>query len=288
MDKSLEIIQSRLDRQVAPGLSLSNCLPDGLVAVSILRDLRALLYPGYFGEAPHLMHLREALATQCEAGFSSPHERETRGQDIAGADAKVAAAAAANAFVLGLPEIKRLLSIDVAAAYARDPASRSVDEVILCYPGVLALTVHRLANLLWREGVPILPRMWNQWALRETGIDIHPGATIGEGFFVDHGTGVVIGETTLIGRNCTVYQGVTLGAARIEHDAHGKVIRGSKRHPTLEDSVTVYANATVLGGATVIGAGCIINGGLFVTESVPPGHIVRGPTPELILKSRSS
>jgi serine O-acetyltransferase len=190
-----------------------------------------------------------------------------------------------TAFLTALPALSGLVASDLEAACERDPAVRSPTEVALCYPGLLALSTHRLAHELFRLGVPLLPRMMSEGAHRVTGIDIHPGASIGPGFFIDHGTGVVIGETTVIGARCTLYQGVTLGALSFPRDAEGKLIRGTKRHPTLEDDVTVYAGATILGGDTVIGRGSIVAGGVFVTRSVPPDHVVQGPRVELRIRS---
>lgn len=173
-----------------------------------------------------------------------------------------------------IPAIRAALAADVEAAYRGDPAARSIAEVILCYPGITALTAHRFAHELWIREVPILPRMLAEIAHSATGIDIHPGAQIGRGVFIDHGTGVVIGETCTIGEGCRIYQGVTLGAKKFERDADGSLRKGTKRHPTLGARVTVYAGATILGGDTVIGDGSVVAGGVFVMQSVPPGHLV--------------
>jgi serine O-acetyltransferase len=200
-------------------------------------------------------------------------------------EARARAAMTVTAFLTALPALSGLVASDLEAACERDPAVRSPTEVALCYPGLLALSTHRLAHELFRLGVPLLPRMMSEAAHRATGIDIHPGASIGPGFFIDHGTGVVIGETTVIGARCTLYQGVTLGALSFPRDAEGKLIRGTKRHPTLEDDVIVYAGATILGGDTVIGRGSIVAGGVFVTRSVPPDHVVQGPRVELRIRS---
>ena len=184
------------------------------------------------------------------------------------------------------PSIAALIASDVQAAFDRDPAAHCPDEIPICYPGVRALVAHRIAHVLWQLGLPVIPRLMGEIAHTETGIDLHPGATIGEGFFIDHGTGVVIGETTVIGRQCTIYQGVTLGALRFPTDDAGRAVKGQRRHPTLEDGVTVYANATILGGATVIGAGSTIAGGVFVTESVPPGSVVHAAKLDVQVKQR--
>ncbi|KWE47609.1 serine acetyltransferase [Burkholderia ubonensis] len=180
------------------------------------------------------------------------------------------ASAAVQAFAARLPEIRRLLDSDVLAAFHGDPAAGSVDEVLLCYPGVLAMIHHRLAHELYRLGLPLLARIIAEQAHAETGIDIHPGARIGGGFFIDHGTGVVIGETAIIGERVRVYQAVTLGAKRFPRDAAGHLEKGLARHPIVEDDVVVYAGATILGRVT-IGRGAVIGGNVWLTQDVPPG-----------------
>ena len=177
--------------------------------------------------------------------------------------------------VLGnLPEVRRQLRTDLLAAYQGDPAAKSIDEVILCYPAFTAISTYRLAHVLYREGVPLLPRMMTEYAHRLTGIDIHPGATIGDSFFIDHGTGVVIGETTTIGTNVKLYQHVTLGAKSFEVGEGGTLVKGIKRHPDIGDRVVVYSGATILGGETQIGNDCIIGGSVWLTHSVPAGKMV--------------
>jgi len=180
------------------------------------------------------------------------------------------AQAAAQAFAGSLPEIRRLLDSDVLAAYQGDPAARSVDEVLLCYPGVLAMIHHRLAHRLYGLGLPLLARIVAELAHSQTGIDIHPGAQIGAGFFIDHGTGVVIGETAVIGERVRLYQAVTLGAKRFPTDAEGHLQKGLPRHPVLEDDVVIYAGATVLGRVT-LGRGAVIGGNVWLTHDVPAG-----------------
>ncbi|HVU01927.1 MAG TPA: serine O-acetyltransferase EpsC [Polyangiaceae bacterium] len=173
-----------------------------------------------------------------------------------------------------LPELRRTLNADVLAAYEGDPAANSIEEIVFSYPAVRAITAHRIAHVLYAEGVPMIPRIISEYAHSETGIDIHAGARIGESFFIDHGTGVVIGETTVIGRNVKLYQGVTLGAlsAPRSRESSGEF----QRHPTLEDDVVVYAGATILGGETVIGRGSVIGGNVWITKSVPPNSKVFG------------
>ncbi len=175
-----------------------------------------------------------------------------------------------QAFALALPQIRRLLDSDVLAAYRGAPAARSVDEVLLCYPGVLAMIHHRLAHCLYQLGLPLLARIVSELAHSQTGIDIHPGAQIDEGFFIDHGTGVVIGETAVIGKHVRVYQAVTLGAKRFPTDAHGVLQKGLPRHPVVEDDVVIYAGATILGRVT-LGKGAVIGGNVWLTHDVPAG-----------------
>ncbi len=193
-------------------------------------------------------------------------------------------------FAARLPEIKRLVDSDVLAAYEGDPAATSPMEVVMAYPGVYAVTIHRLAHELYRLKVPVIPRIMSEIAHSKTGIDIHPGATIGERFFIDHGTGVVIGETTVIGSNVKVYQGVTLGALSFDRDpVTGQLVKGVKRHPDVEDNVVIYAGATILGGATVIGHDSVIGGNVWLKDSVPPYTCVynRPPAPEIRQCSKS-
>jgi serine O-acetyltransferase len=187
-------------------------------------------------------------------------------------------------FLERLPELRKTLALDVQAAYDGDPACKSLDEVILCYPGLEAVTVYRLAHVLHELDVPLIPRMMTEWAHRRTGIDIHPGAKIGPYFFIDHGTGVVIGETTEIGQWVKLYQGVTLGALSFATDAEGNLVRGRKRHPTIEDRVVVYANATILGGQTVIGRGAVIGSNVWLTHSVAAATTVTMENPKLHLR----
>ncbi len=178
-----------------------------------------------------------------------------------------------SALAKELPKVRALLDTDVHAAFDGDPAARSIDEVLICYPGVTAVIHHRIAHILYRLGAPLIARMIAEIAHSITGIDIHPGAEIGERFFIDHGTGVVIGETTIIGRNVRLYQAVTLGAKRFETDEHGALIKGGARHPIVEDDVVIYAGATILGRIT-IGRGSSIGGNVWLTRSVPPGSSI--------------
>ncbi|CAM5223395.1 serine O-acetyltransferase OS=Ureibacillus acetophenoni OX=614649 GN=SAMN05877842_113109 PE=3 SV=1 [Ureibacillus acetophenoni] len=181
------------------------------------------------------------------------------------------------------PEIRRTIQTDIQAAYNGDPATTSTEEILFSYPSIIAITIHRIAHELYKSGVPIIPRIMSEYAHSQTGIDIHPGATIGDYFFIDHGTGVVIGETCTIGKNVKIYQGVTLGAKSFPLDEHGNPIKGIKRHPDIEDNVVIYAGATILGGDTKIGHDSVIGGNIWLTESVPPFSRVyqQQPTPKI-------
>ena len=183
-----------------------------------------------------------------------------------------------------LPEIRRQLDTDLVAAYQGDPAAKSQDEVILCYPAFIAISSYRLAHVLYLERVPLIPRVMTEYAHRLTGIDIHPGATIGDYFFIDHGTGVVIGETTTIGEHVKLYQHVTLGAKSFAVEEDGTLVKGIKRHPDIGDNVVIYSGATVLGGSTRIGSGCVIGGSVWLTHSVEPGKMVLARTADILLR----
>ena len=262
--------------------------------LEIVELLLQLLYPGYLGRqdltdenlAFHvgtlLSTLREKLQRQVETCLAFAAESRGDASRPCADDARRATAA----FLERLPAIREALILDVQAAYDGDPAAESLDEVILAYPGFLAITVHRIAHELHAMGVPLMPRIMSEWAHSRSGADIHPGARIGRSFFIDHSTGVVVGETTAIGEGVKLYQGVTLGALSIPKDERGRVIRDTKRHPTVEDGVTIYANATVLGGQTVVGTESIVGGSVFVTQSVPPSTRVALRPPEFTLRSK--
>jgi serine O-acetyltransferase len=184
---------------------------------------------------------------------------------------KKRAATITDRLLAALPDVRARLGKDVLAAFDSDPAASGIDEIVACYPGLYAIAIYRVANRLLSLGAQVVPRMLTEYAHSRTGIDIHPGATIGASFFIDHGTGIVIGETCRIGDRVRVYQGVTLGALSVRHRSRADKAAGNKRHPTIEDDVTIYANATILGGATIIGRGAVVGGNTFVTYSVPPG-----------------
>ncbi|MEI7893462.1 MAG: serine O-acetyltransferase [Myxococcales bacterium] len=264
--------------------------------IAIVHLILELLYPGYFGRqnltdenvgyhvGVLITSLREKLTQQIQLCLC--YRRECEGSaDVVPSACNDAAGELASAFLRKLPEVRRVLLADVQAAFDGDPAATNLDEIILAYPGLLAVTVYRIAHELQGFGVPLMPRIMTEWAHSQTGADIHPGAEIGHSFFLDHATGAVVGETTRIGSFVKLYQGVTLGALSHPRDPKGRVIRGTKRHPTVEDNVTVYANATVLGGSTVLGRGSIVGGSVFLTRSVPEESRVAFKPPELLVKN---
>jgi serine O-acetyltransferase len=257
-------------------------LPSRTAIVRVLDRLFAVLYPGFHG-VQHLTHENVeyhvgALLDDVAADLYEQVLLAFQLEEPAGAPDRERAArraeSAVERFLMRLPELRRLLVLDLEAAMEGDPAARSFAEIVFAYPGFEAITVQRLAHELWNLEVPLLPRIMTELAHSKTGIDIHPGATIGESLFIDHGTGVVIGETAVLGKNVKIYQGVTLGALSFPRDPSGRLLRGIKRHPTLEDDVVVYAGATILGGDTVIGKGAVIGGNTWVVEPVPPGEKV--------------
>jgi serine O-acetyltransferase len=230
----------------------------------------------------------EAYACADIAEFTSAVKADLE-REIRSLSPQSDAAGAAAAFVAAIPEVRRLVATDVEAAYEGDPAATSTTEVVLAYPGVYAVSVHRLPHVLYCLKVPILPRMMSEIAHSKTGIDIHPGASIGERFFIDHGTGVVVGETTVIGRNVKLYQGVTLGALSFDKDPEtGMLVKGVKRHPEVGDNVVIYANATILGGETKIGHDSEIGGSVWLISSVPPNSRVYNTPPPPTIRERKA
>jgi serine O-acetyltransferase len=292
----LEIV-GHLDRSPLPGIE---------AVAEIARKLKQLLFPGFHQRRT----LRQSEAIDYAAGrLASVHERlselvacslsyadeighlgmidDATAADIAPQEIPSRTEAIVHDFMLSLPRIRRLLALDVQAAYDGDPAAQNADEVVCCYPGLEAIVHYRLAHELHCLRVPLIPRIITEWAHSRTGIDIHPGARVGPGFFIDHGTGVVIGQTCEIADHVTLYQGVTLGALSFEQDAGGNLVRGTKRHPTIERKVVIYANATILGGHTVVGANSVIGAGVSVTRSVPPNTVVTIEKPSLRFREAS-
>ncbi len=269
-------------------------IPSRRAIINIIYKTFPVLYPGYFSNkrlddvnvnyylGEEITELFDVLTGQIAYAirhdcirFNQPCIRcEDRSQEIS------------LKFIEAIPDMQKALSKDVRAAYEGDPASRHFDEIIFCYPGLFAITVYRIAHFLYVHGVPLIPRIMTEYAHSRTGIDIHPGVEIGESFFIDHGTGVVIGETTTIGNRVRIYQGVTLGALSLGKE-ECDTLRKKKRHPAIEDDVIIYANATILGGHVVIGARSVIGGNVWLTESIPPDTEVFLKKPELVMKNKS-
>lgn len=260
-------------------------LPSRDIIIHLLKDIQRVIFPGYFGSenvisssseyfAGNLLteiykELRPQVQTALLYRSAQEDQAEQRAEEIC------------KTLISRIPEIRRLLLCDVEAGFNGDPAAKSKAEIIVSYPGLFAIFVYRIAHVLYLENVPLIPRIMTEYAHSKTGIDINAGAVIGEYFFIDHGTGVVIGETTVIGNNVKLYQGVTLGALSTRS---GQELAGVKRHPTIGDHVTIYANSTVLGGETVIGNGVIIGGSCFITKSVPDNTKVSMKNPEMLFK----
>jgi serine O-acetyltransferase len=271
-------------------------LPNRDAIVESIEKLRQCLFVGYFGtqgltseNLPYrigelINELKETLFEQVR--YCLRYGRQIPGIASEGADCEECdrqAAEIVSAFFQRLPAVREMLASDVQAAFDSDPAAQSTDETIFCYPGLFAIAVQRLAHEFYNLKVPLLPRIMTEHAHSQTGIDIHPGAQLGKSFFIDHGTGVVIGETTIIGDNVKLYQGVTLGALS---PAFGQMLRDQKRHPTIENDVTIYANSTILGGETVIGRNTTIGGNVFLTSSVPEYNVVSAEPPQLRYRQR--
>jgi serine O-acetyltransferase len=273
-------------------------LPSRDAIVRAIDLMRQMVYPGYFGQqgltnqnityrvGEMVVELTEVLYEQVRCCLR--YKRQIPGNNSDNEQCEQCdrdAAWIVSVFFQRLPAVRQMLAADVQAAFDGDPAAHSTDETIFCYPGLLAITVQRLAHEFYMLEVPLLPRIMTEHAHSLTGIDIHPGAKLGKSLFIDHGTGVVIGETTEIGDNVKIYQGVTLGALA---PAYGQMLRGRKRHPTIGDNVTIYSGATILGGETVIGEGCTINGNVFITASVPKFNQVSVDPPKLKYRERRS
>lgn len=286
-DDALQLLAA----DAAFGMSAGQPLPTIAAMVALAGDLRSLLFPHLWlsGQPvpPELaiqhVHRRSCRTLSREIRLALQHveSSEIRLHDTTRTCLADQAQELTAQFFRCLPRLQVLLQADIQAAFDRDPAAKTHDEIVACYPGVQAILVYRLAHAMLEIGVPYLPRMLSEWAHGETGIDIHPGARIGPSFFIDHGTGVVVGETCVIGSSVTLYQGVTLGAWSFPRDEEGRLIRGTQRHPTLEDGVSVYSNATILGGTTVIGAGSLVGSSVTLSRSVPPNTIVTIEKPSL-------
>jgi serine O-acetyltransferase len=271
-------------------------LPSYREVVDVLGDVREILFPGYgrrqnlhMGNVGyHVGDLVDSLHDRLTLQIARAFRHDCKARELE-TDFEAEAQPIAVALLETIPDLRAILADDVQAAYDGDPAAKNLDEIVFCYPGLSAITVFRIAHELFKLGVPLIPRMMTEYAHGKTGIDIHPGANIGRRFFIDHGTGVVIGETTHIGDGVKIYQGVTLGALSFPRDeATGEILRNVKRHPTIEDGVVIYANATILGGRTVIGQNAVIGSSAWVTRSVPPNTTVMIETPLLRYRQESS
>jgi serine O-acetyltransferase len=260
--------------------------------LDVLELLTELLFPGYTGKRlvkksnidfvviDILYHVYSELTEQIEKAY----KYQCRMEDCDTGDCRAMAEDATLHLLIQLPKVRELLKGDVGAAFDGDPAAKSYEEIVISYPCIMAIATYRIAHELYLQQVPLIPRIMGECAHSKTGIDIHPGATIGNNFFIDHGTGVVIGETTIIGNNVKIYQGTTLGAMSFPKDERGRIIKGQKRHPTIEDDVTIYAEATILGDVTV-GKGAIIGGNVWVKQSVPAGFTVTTANADLICRN---
>ncbi len=270
-------------------------LPSYREVVDILSDLREILFPGYgrrqnlhMGNVGyHVGDLIDSLHDRLVQQIARAYRHDCRAIDLE-TDFEAEAQLIAIRLLEAIPELRNVLADDVQAAYDGDPAAKSLDEIVFCYPGLAAITVYRIAHELYKLDIPLIPRMMTEYAHGKTGIDIHPGARIGRRFFIDHGTGVVIGETTQIGEGVKIYQGVTLGALSFPRDENGAILRDVKRHPTIEHDVVIYANATILGGMTVIGHHSVIGSSAWITRSIEPNTTVTIENPRLKYRSEMS
>ena len=284
IDMLIDGILDSYDRYGLINRNHTEDFPNRQNVVSILSDIQSVIFPGFrtaedidsvniryvIGQKVNniIAHLTREIQKALIYTKAQTCSHEELG-NISESHCFKLAEQVAVALIEEIPEIRRQIQLDVIATFNGDPAAKSNEEVVLSYPGLEAILVYRIAHFLYKSGVPIIPRIMSEHVHGKTGIDIHPGATIGESFFIDHGTGVVVGETCIIGNNVKIYQGVTLGALSVK-----KNLQNKKRHPTIEDNVTIYANATILGGETVIGRGSTIGGNTWVTESVPPESVI--------------
>lgn len=284
LDEAIDALAGKLVCKNCPAMNTRRGvnLPGQKAMVAVLKELLSALFPGCLTYEPidhedlpeMRTRLRGVAAELIDQIARIEAYRVLERTRPEGFDCRRRAREVVEVLFARLPEIRARLQADVLAAYEGDPAAHSNMEIVMSYPGLLAIATHRVAHVLYEQDVHLLPRVMSEYAHSKTGIDIHPGATIGQGFFIDHGTGVVIGETCVIGRNVRLYQGVTLGALSFRKDDDGHLVKGIKRHPNVEDDVIIYANATILGGETTIGRGSVIGGNVWLTHSVPPGSKV--------------
>ena len=276
-DEAIDGILNSYEKYGGINLEEAQNFPNRQNVVAVLQDLRALIFPGFhtaedidrqtlrFVTGERVNRIVSMLTREIQKALI----HVVQNNDVQTSHCFALAQQTSLALIEEIPEIRRKVGLDVQAAFAGDPAAKSTEEVIVSYPGLVAITVYRIAHFLVESGVPVIPRIMTEYAHSRTGIDINPGAKIGEHFFIDHGTGVVIGESCEIGNNVKIYQGVTLGALSVK-----KELMDKKRHPTIEDNVTIYANSTILGGQTVIGEGSVIGGNTWVTRSVQPHSVL--------------
>jgi len=281
MNKLIDNILESYNEHGGINIAGINSFPNRENVVAVLNDLQCLVFPGYrtaeeinetnirYITGQRVNRIISTLTKEIQKALIYTSANNDKDSKVENSHCYGLAEKTALALIEALPELRRIIRTDTIAAFEGDPAAKSDEEVIVSYPGLEAIVVYRLAHFLHACGVPVIPRIMTEYSHSKTGIDIHPGATIGESFFIDHGTGVVVGETTIIGKNVKIYQGVTLGALSVK-----KNLQDKKRHPTIEDNVTIYANATILGGETVIGKGAVIGGNTWITESVPAGTVV--------------
>ncbi len=270
-------------------------IPSKESVISIIDDLIDIMYPGFFGNqrinrnqlryhvGDELSRVFDALAEEIKKAMM----HECVAQDKECINCADAAQRETMCFLRKIPNVREMLAGDVRATYDHDPAAKSTHEIVFCYPGIKAITIYRLAHELYLQNVPLIPRIMTEYAHAETGVDIHPGANIGKNFFIDHGTGIVIGETTQIGDDVCIYHGVTLGALKFDRDADDQLIRGVKRHPTVGDKVVIYSGSTLLGSDTIVGERSVVGGNSWLIESIPAGTKVIYECPQLKFKKCS-
>jgi serine O-acetyltransferase len=294
LDESVELICSTYEDSKGINHIEGFNLPSEIEVENILTDLMEIVFPGFGGKKIHnLKTVKYNVGEMLSNIYSKLSDQIMRAMRYNCAmdhcndcDIPAMTESAVRLLISSLPTIRNIMKLDVSAAYEGDPAAKSLDEIILSYPGIKTITIQRFAHILYVAKVPLIPRMLCEYAHATTGIDIHPGATLGKAIFIDHGTGVVIGETAVLGDNVKLYQGVTLGALSFPKDACGKIIKGAKRHPTLEENVTVYAGATILGDV-IIGKGSIVGGNVWLTDSCAPGTKIIIQPPNLTIRTSS-
>jgi len=295
LDKLVDQITETYDGDFGINFIDAANLPVRGKILEVLDMLTELLFPGHTGNKTvtksNVRYIVGDLLSQVHAELSEQIQRAYRYQcrinNCLHCDCSTMAKQVTAELLNELPRVRVTLKTDVRAAYDGDPAAKSYEEIVMSYPCIIAIATYRIAHELHVRQVPLIPRIMSECAHMKTGIDIHPGATIGSGFFIDHGTGVVIGETSVIGDRVKIYQGTTLGALSFRRDERGRIIKGGKRHPTIEDDVTIYAEATILGDVT-IGKGAVIGGNTWVKESVPAGMIVSSPGPDLVYRRQKT